>query len=147
VHCHRILRLVEGLNGDVGVDVQLHPTFDYARARTDLVIRSGIVIARSGSGGLLFEHPMAAVTPHGDGSVHGRINVRAGERRWFVVTHFGDGDAARYGGADPDRLLAETQHNWDRWSGQCTYDGHYHHLVRISARVLKLLTFGPTGAL
>lgn len=146
-HCHRILRLVEGLDGDVAIDVQLRPTFDYARVPAKLVVRPGVVIAYGRGEGLLLEHALAPMRACNDGSVQGRLTIRAGERRWFVVTHLGNGDPASYGSTDPERLLVETQRNWDRWSSQCTYNGPFHPLVRISARVLKLLTFGPSGAL
>ena len=147
VHCHRIMRLVEGVEGDVELDVRLRPTFDYARASTDVRIDPGVAIAHGGDGGLLLQSPEgAAMSRTPDGALATTIRVRRGERAWFVLTSFpshGPVPAT----ADPEMLLRETEDHWRRWSSQCTYAGPYHSLVRTSARVLKLLTFGPTGAL
>lgn len=148
VHCHRILRLVEGVDGEVELDVRLRPTFDYARARAELAVEPGLVIANTGRQGLSLQHPEDVVMAKGDdGTVGARMTIRARDRRWFVLTFLGDGAAPMEGGFDPEELLAETRRNWERWSSQCTYGGPYRSLVRVSARVLKLLTFGPTGAL
>ena len=148
VHCHRILRLVEGVDGEVELDIRLRPTFDYARAGAELVVRPGFVIANAGREGLSLQHPAHVAMAEGqDGTVAARTAIRAGDRCWFVLTFLGDGAAPIEGGFDPEQLLAETRGNWERWASQCTYEGPYHPLVRVSARVLKLLTFGPTGAL
>ncbi|MBW6932408.1 glycoside hydrolase family 15 protein, partial [Acinetobacter baumannii] len=48
---------------------------------------------------------------------------------------------------DPQAVLDETLRHWGEWQQQCTYRGPFEREVRTSACVLKLLTFGPTGAL
>ena len=146
-HCHRILRLVEGIEGDVPLVVRFRPTLDYARGPTELDVRPAQVVVRGGLHGLVLDHPADVVlTRAADEGLVGGVTIRAGERRWFVVSYVGASGAA-HGRVDAEELLDDTQRNWQRWSSQCKYDGPYHSLVRVSARVLKLLTFGPTGAL
>jgi GH15 family glucan-1,4-alpha-glucosidase len=44
-------------------------------------------------------------------------------------------------------LLHQTLHYWYRWLSQCTYQGRWREMVQRSALALKLLTYGPTGAI
>lgn len=144
-HCHRLLRLVEGVAGHVDFEIRFAPTFDFARPPTHVALRPGWAIARGGGDGAVLELPGDTVlTRASDGAYTARLRVHAGERRWFVLSHGAGGDVPAR--VDPEGLLAETRDNWARWSSECTYDGPYAELVRGSARVLKLLTFGPTGA-
>ncbi|MCA1647398.1 MAG: DUF5911 domain-containing protein [Chloroflexi bacterium] len=47
---HRLLRLSEGLDGEVELELQFKPTFDYARVQTELEPRPGAgAVARAGA--------------------------------------------------------------------------------------------------
>ena len=48
---------------------------------------------------------------------------------------------------DPFEALRETEAWWRDWSARCTYDGPWREEVGTSLRVLKTLTFGPTGGM
>jgi GH15 family glucan-1,4-alpha-glucosidase len=81
-------------------------------------------------------------------TVQGRLRVREGERIWLMLSHGSAGVGhASLETADPEALLAETLDHWREWDALCTYHGPYRDQVRTSARVLKLLTYGPTGSL
>ncbi|MEP6655436.1 MAG: glycoside hydrolase family 15 protein [Myxococcales bacterium] len=43
--------------------------------------------------------------------------------------------------------LDETNTWWREWSGRCKYRGPWGEAVGTSLRVLKALTFGPTGGI
>lgn len=147
-HCHRLLRCVEGLAGRVDVELVFRPTPDFARQPAQLEFAADNVRCVTPHEQLLLRiSPATRVEQHGDAALT-RFQLGAGDRAWIVLSH-GDseiGDAALQV-ADPEALLAETCRNWREWDGLCRYDGPFAAQVRLSARVLKLLTFGPTGAL
>jgi len=147
-HCHRLLRRVEGLAGKVEVELVFRPTLDFARRPVRLEPADAGVCAIGE-----YEHLLLRVQPAAQFEIRGdaafaRFQLVPGERVWIVLSH-GDaqsGDAALHI-ADPERLLAETYRHWREWDGMCTYEGPFAPQVRLSARVLKMLTFGPTGGL
>jgi alpha,alpha-trehalase len=147
-HCHRLLRCVEGLSGRVEVEVVFRPTFDFARRPARLELTPTGVFAQADHEHLLLRAGSGvSFQLRGDAAV-ARVRLMPGERVWIVLA-YGDahtGDAALQG-ADPELLLAQTCRHWREWEGMCTYEGPFLPQVRLSARVLKMLTFGPTGAL
>lgn len=145
-HCHRLLRCVEGLAGRVAIEVVFRPTFDFARQAARLEITPDGVHALAPAGQLLLR-AAARFEIRGD-AAFARLDIRAGERIWIVLS-YGDaqtGDAA-LAAADPELLLEQTCRHWREWDSMCSYEGPFLPSVKLSARVLKLLTFGPTGAL
>lgn len=52
-----ILRLVEGLAGDVEFAIDFRPTFDYARATTEVTLRPAGAVARAGDESLTLSCP------------------------------------------------------------------------------------------
>jgi GH15 family glucan-1,4-alpha-glucosidase len=120
---HRLLRRVEGLAGEMDLEIEYKPTFDFARAgvRGDEALRlrcDGVEVEPN------------AVKP---------LTLRSGEKRWFVITR----DKSR---EDGEQQLQQAIKFWEDWAGQCTYRGPYSEQVLRSALVLKLLTYEPSGA-
>ncbi|MGH7530311.1 MAG: glycoside hydrolase family 15 protein [Gemmatimonadales bacterium] len=143
---HRVVRIVEGLGGQVALDLAFRPTFDFARAPARLSLTQGG--ARAEADGAVLElrlRPTPTLTVRGD-TIHARLDVEAGTRI-TVDLAYGDDAAGVAPAADAAALLEETRRRWNEWEALCTYRGPYGPLVRRSARVLKLLTFGPTGGL
>ena len=148
----RILKLVEGLSGDMEMVLHFHPTPDFARERTDVKVNAeGIAVCRAAGWFLSLSpvHRTLKLLPAPDGGVRGSLKVKAGNRFWLVLT---DSD-------DPDRVLElptqkqcdeqldRTARYWDEWSSRCTYRGPYRNEVIRSALLLKLLIYEPTGAI
>jgi GH15 family glucan-1,4-alpha-glucosidase len=48
---------------------------------------------------------------------------------------------------EPERALEEAEEYWRGWSSRCTYSGRHREAVQQSLRVLKALTFAPTGGI
>lgn len=144
----QVLRLVEGLAGEVDLHVSFRPAFDYARASTETMSHLHGATARAGRESLMLGCPVT-LSPDREGGVSGTARVAAGERLWFVLTyaHGGEFAAPATDDSEADAALAQTLNYWQAWSAACTYSGPYHDLVRRSALTLKLLTFSPTGAL
>src|SRR5207253_329799 len=67
---HRLLRLVECISGEVDVDVEWRPTFDYARAETAIEIGPNGAVARAGKEALALGFA-AALSLESSGSVTG----------------------------------------------------------------------------
>ena len=147
-HCHRLLRRIEGLEGEIEFELVFRPTFDFARRPSRLAATGDGVVAVSGDERLALRVAPAMPLELDQDQARGRLRLRAGDLLWVVVAHAGpgSGEAAREP-ADPEALLAETFRNWREWVALCTYEGPFADEVRVSARALTLLTFGPTGGL
>lgn len=137
----RILRLVEGLSGELELEAAFRPTFDYARAESRVDAASRGAVATSAMMSLSFSCPEALVVG-ADGVAPAALRVRAGERIWLAI---GQGEPEALV-ADADEELERTLASGRGWSSRCAYEGPYEGLVRRSALVLQLLTYGPTGA-
>lgn len=135
-----LLRLVEGLAGEVEIEIRFDPTFDYARVATRVEPTAGGAVATGGA------DPLTLVAPvgfsHSDRGTRGTTTVRAGDRFWVTVGEPVEGPRVRGG----DDLLARTLAEQQRWASTGTYDGPYADLVQRSAITLSLLTYTPTGA-
>jgi GH15 family glucan-1,4-alpha-glucosidase len=145
---HRILRKVEGTAGNVELEVEMRPSFDYARASATFEIRPEGALARHADEVLSLVSPVAL--HQRDEALRARVSIAHGECAWFSLTH-APADRAREGlnisRADVESQLQRTLDYWTRWSAVCQYEGPHRDLVVRSALVLKLLIFEPSGAL
>ncbi len=144
---HEIHRRVQCMEGEIDLDVIFDPRFDYGRVEARFDVDGERSLARSANG-----ETLAAViegarwSPRAKGGLEARLRLRAGERRWMVLSW----DAPR---AEPIQAyrpydhLRMTRHRWREWSSRLAYDGPWRHHVLRSALLLKLLIHGPTGAM
>jgi GH15 family glucan-1,4-alpha-glucosidase len=143
-----ILRVVEGVEGSVTLDIQFVPRPNYARKRACIRSRGALGWACSWGDEVLLLASEAQVELAPDGvAVTGRVRVRAGERLCFSLTYTkGDiGIIAPLGKHAEERLQA-TVVWWSNWTGRSTYQGPYKEAVERSAITLKLMTFALSGA-
>lgn len=136
-----LVRIVEGLEGSMRVQIAYRPTPDFARRRVHLVASNGSIAIERGpflKSDLAFSlaEEMAEAT----------VELRSGERRYLVVSAKPLQEDLRLGD-DVPRLLQITRAFWEEWLSYCRYEGPYLESVRRSALVLKLLTYAPTGAI
>jgi GH15 family glucan-1,4-alpha-glucosidase len=124
---HQILRLVEGLTGDVEMEVRFHPTFDYTRAKTTIEIDARGATATAGGDTLRLVAPFP-LRADPMGGVSGRFNLNAGQRVWFSLSDMRERDTP-----NPEASLDYTLSYWREWSKRCTYVGPYLDDVRRSA--------------
>ena len=144
---HKILRLVEGLAGEVEVVISFRPTFDYARARSGVTAYAGGAVAQSDREYLALICPVS-LDFDSSGGLSGRARVAAGQRFWVELSYRAEAkpDPSPIQASKADAELARTLKYWNDWEATCRYAGPHQELVRRSALVLKLLTFEPTGA-
>jgi alpha,alpha-trehalase len=146
---HRLLRKLECLEGEVEIELQFKPTFDYARARTELEPRAGAgAIAHADARYLTLACPGINLQADDRDALVSRFQLQVGEQRWVVLTHADDPDRAEEAlmPVQCEEQLARTLRYWKGWAEKCTYHGPYRDQVVRSALVLKLLTYEPTGA-
>lgn len=145
----RIIRLVEGLSGEVDLSVEFKPTFNYARDETQVDLVSGKgVIAHAGQKYLTLSFPDSNFDTTGDGAKRSTVKLRDGDRHWVVLTDAENPDDAKRA-LDPggfDDQFKSTEQYWRSWAARCTFRGAYSDEVLRSVLTLKMLTYEPTGA-
>lgn len=148
----QVLRIVEGLSGEVPLLVRIVPRFDYGAARPWLrPCGETCFQAFGGNHGLLISTDLAlGITERHE--LRGRHTLRAGERVHVSLLHRRPEtlDAGPCRPPTPDEVvsrLAETEAWWRTWSGQGDLAGPHRAQCLRSAVVLKGLSHAPTGAI
>jgi GH15 family glucan-1,4-alpha-glucosidase len=140
-----VLRVVEGLEGTVAMQMELVIRFGYG----------SIVpwVRRQADGSLLAVGGPDALTLRSGVDVHGRglttiadFQVRAGQQVPFTLSWHPSHEPSPPPG-DPVERLRDTEDDWQEWSAQGTYRGPWFQPVRESLAVLKALTYAPTGGM
>jgi alpha,alpha-trehalase len=146
---HEVLRLVKGLEGSVELEMELAPRPEYGLVRP--------LFRQEDSGGRTFGGPNRIAVRAGV-----PIGVRGATMRASFVVDAGEakGFALRWAPVEhpqpptptpPERVadrIADTAEAWRSWEAEHdVYEGPHKDLVRRSARVLKGLTYRPTGAI
>jgi GH15 family glucan-1,4-alpha-glucosidase len=139
-----IVRIVEGLRGEVEMSSELVIRFDYGATVPWVQRIDDGRIAVAGPDALYFRTP---VEHRGENMrTIGEFTVREGDRVPFTLTWNPSNEDA------PDAIhaehaLEETMQYWDEWAGGCTYSGKWKDEVQQSLAVLKSLTYAPTGGM
>ena len=142
-HAPRVIRLVEGLEGEVDVHVQLVLSFDYGTMRPLVHQRNGRLVAVAGPDGVVLDSDIE-LRQHQQSSV-GNAVVREGDELSLVLTHF-DSHEAPPAPIDAQEAVTHTTRWWQGWSGQLDYDGGWPDVVLRSMLTMKALSYAPTGA-
>ncbi len=139
-----IVRLVEGVSGEVPMRMQLAIRFDYGKAIPWVQAEDGGVLAVAGPDALVLR---TEVPTRGENfTTVADFSVKKGESKSFVLTWYPSHQPMPEP-ADPRRLLSHAEAYWREWVGRCTYDGPWKdHVVR-SLLAFKAMTFAPTGGI
>ncbi len=145
---HTLLRLVEGREGSLDMEVHFDPRFDYARGETRFVATEtgGIAEGPNGERMTVSIGGDASFEPHPSGGLVARFSARRGQRVWIIAS-WGAPRPERVAAYRPFDHLRATRRFWRTWSSQLDYDGPWRHDVLRSALTLKLLQYAPTGAM
>jgi GH15 family glucan-1,4-alpha-glucosidase len=139
-----IVRLVEGIEGSVPIEVVVAPRFGYGVNRPWVEREKDGVSFITGPDALRLctEIPMSV---H-DAAAVAELTIHRGERFAFHLgwhaSHRPEPPAI-----DPWRELTRTREYWNEWSRRCTYHGRYREPVMRSLLTLKALTYHPAGAI
>jgi GH15 family glucan-1,4-alpha-glucosidase len=139
-----LVRIVEGIRGDVAMQMQLIVRFDYGSIVPWVRKIDGMLHAIGGPDAVVLSSP---VETHGtDHTTRADFVVRAGDRVPFVLTWYPSHQTVS-APIDPLQALDDTRAWWEEWSAKCTYDGPWRDAVLRSLITLKGLTFAPTGGI
>jgi GH15 family glucan-1,4-alpha-glucosidase len=141
----QIVRLVEGLAGEVEMRMELAIRFEYGRT-VPWVTRTGWndLRAVAGPNTLILR---ADVAMHGeDQRTVSDFVAKEGQCVAFALA-WGPSHEIDPRPVDPKIALSETDHFWIGWAEKCRYDGPSPGAVRRSLATLKALTYLPTGGI
>src|ERR1700694_1738907 len=145
---HLLLRLVEGVAGELELHSELAPRPEYGLVKP--------LFRATETGGRTFGGPNPIVFSAGvdcsleDSTMRAKSTVKPGERIGFAL-QWASPEAPAPEPFAAERVAArieDTVAGWRSWEAEHdVYHGPHRDLVRLSARVLKGLTYRPTGAI
>ncbi len=139
-----IVRIVEGLHGQVKMRMELVIRFDYGSIVPWVRRHNHALLATAGPDTLELHTP---VLIHGERlTTVAEFTVCAGQRIPFVLNYHPSYEAAPPA-LDAEQALATTEHDWRQWSDRATYKGVWRDAVMRSLITLKALTYAPSGGI
>ena len=150
---HRqILRVIEGLRGEVKFTIDIVPRFDFGTIKPWIrCYRQNHHIAIGGCDGLLISGDMPIKMKHRH-DLTGTSTIAKGQRKYLSILHrlpeSLDENLVDVPQSDElDRRLQETIKWWQTWCARGRISGPYAEQLQRSATVLKGLSNAPTGAI
>jgi len=146
---HEVLRSVEGVSGSVELVMELVPRPEYGLVRPLIrVVEGG---AKTFGGPNRIEVSSSVPLELRDAGLRARLVVGAGERLGFAIVWAAPERRVPPAPTAPAEVAARVDdvvEAWRSWEAEHdVYDGPHREIVRHSARVLKGLTYRPTGAI
>ncbi len=145
---HELLRSVEGVSGEVELRLELAPRPQYGLVKPLIRIEDGG--ARTFGAGRISVRSAAPLEVE-DSTMRAAFVVAEGERAGFSVRWASAEDRNPSEPTAPAAVaarVADTVQGWRSWEAEHDiYDGPHRELVRMSSRVLKGLSYRPTGAI
>ena len=139
-----IVRIVEGVTGQVRMRSELILRFDYGHV-VPWVRHHDHGITGIAGPDAVWVH--SAVPLHSkDRMTTAEFTVTAGRRIPFVLTHR-PSHLPKPDPVDAEQAWRDTRRFWGDWIGRHTYDGPWADAVRRSLILLKALTYAPTGGI
>jgi alpha,alpha-trehalase len=146
---HELLRGVEGVSGEVALEMELAPRPEYGLMKPLIRLEDGG--ARTFGAGRLGLSSAAPLELDDEATIRASFSVAEGDRfgfslRWAAAEQK-EPPAPSPPGEVFDRI-EDTAEAWRSWEAEHDiYEGPNKELVRLSSRVLKGLTYRPTGAI
>ncbi len=139
-----VVRIVEGLRGNLAVRMELALRFEYGRTVPWVTrIEDGVRAIAGPSLAVLH----ASVPVHGeDLKTVAEFDLSQGERASFTLT-YGASYLPDPKPIDLGQALEDTERFWQRWNARLKYEGRYRDSVERSLMTLKAMTFRPTGGI
>ena len=139
-----VIRIVEGLEGEVRMASELALRFDYGSIVPWVRRRGDELEAVAGPDSVWFWS--TAEIEGRDLTSVSDFTVREGEKVPFVLT-WGRSHEPMPHRPDPEHALADTLEFWSGWNRDETPEGHWEEAVTRSLVALKAMTYAPTGGI
>ncbi|GAP50511.1 glycoside hydrolase family 15 protein [Streptomyces azureus] len=141
-----LVRVVEGLDGEVTLHSVLKLRFDYGSIIPWVRRVDGHRVAVAGPDSTWLRSEPEVRSWGEDFGTHAEVTVRKGEKVAFVLT-WHPSHEERPPLVDPYEALRHSVEDWRAWASRCRYDGPYRDAVVRSLITLKALTYAPTGGI
>ncbi|WP_338777114.1 glycoside hydrolase family 15 protein [Streptomyces sp. DG1A-41] len=141
-----LVRVVEGLDGEVTLHSVLKLRFDYGSIIPWVRRVDGHRVAVAGPDSTWLRTEPEVRSWGEDFGTHAEFTVRKGEKVAFVLT-WHPSHEQRPPLVDPYESLRHSVEDWRAWVSRCRYDGPYRDAVVRSLITLKALTYAPTGGI
>src|SRR5438445_4732590 len=139
-----IIRIVEGLRGEVLMKMELIIRFEYGSIIPWVRKAHDGLEAIAGPDGLILRTPIE--TRGEDLKTVAEFTVKRDQRVPFVLTWFASHRAPPRA-IHPEHALRDTEKFWNGWAGRFHYSGPWKEVIMRSLITLKGLTYAPTGGL
>jgi len=139
-----IVRIVEGINGEVDLKMELIIRFDYGRVVPWVRKCDDGLEAIAGPDALILRTPVE--TRGAELTTVAEFTMREGDRVPFVLTWFASHKKPPRA-IDHDHALRDTATYWKKWSDRCEPNGEWGEAILRSLITLKGLTYAPTGGI
>ncbi|NJP49376.1 glycoside hydrolase family 15 protein [Streptomyces sp. SBST2-5] len=141
-----LVRIVQGLSGEVTVHSTLRLRFDYGSAVPWVRREDGHRVAVAGPDSVWLRSEPEVHTWGEELGTHSQFTVREGEQVAFVLT-WHPSHEPRPPLVDPYTSLGHSVTDWRAWAARCRYRGPHRDAVVRSLITLKALTYAPTGGI
>ena len=147
----RLLRVVEAIGGEVELDIELVPRFDYGEVDPWIRRHASSVYSIIGGDDGIIARTDDGLKPEGSHALRGATTLAEGERFRLLLTtmppeRIDEAPLAALSGDEIDGALERTTEAWRSWSKRLRFDGPGVEAVRRSALVLRALSHERTGA-
>jgi GH15 family glucan-1,4-alpha-glucosidase len=144
---HDIIRIVEGIEGEVRMHLDLKARFAYGHLIPWIHVDGRRATLVSGPDALAFTSPVRLAPDYDAARLECDFVVRAGDRLPFTLEYYPSHHAMPDRLIDTAQALDRTARQWSEWSSRCHYQGPYRDAVVRSLITLKALTVASTGGL
>jgi GH15 family glucan-1,4-alpha-glucosidase len=144
---HDIIRIIEGLDGEVPMHSDFKVRFGYGKYRPLMKMDGNRATLLCGTDALALVSPVPLDVDRTHARLEANFVVRRGDRLAFVLEALPAHVTAPDVHVDPEAELYRTERYWRGWASRCTYQGRWRDAVVRSLITLKALTYGPTGSI
>ncbi|MCX2922792.1 glycoside hydrolase family 15 protein [Streptomyces sp. NEAU-W12] len=141
-----LVRIVEGVRGEVTVRSTLRLRFDYGSVVPWIRRTDGHRVAVAGPDSVWLRMEPEVRSWGEDRTTYCEFTVAPGEQVAFVLT-WHPSHEPRPPLVDPYTSLRHSIEDWRAWASHCRYDGPHRDEVVRSLITLKALTYSPTGGI
>ena len=140
-----IHRIVDCVEGELGLRIIFQPRLDYARGKTS-ILETGEGCSAKNQGHQVSLASSVKLHVRDKELLTNEFRLSKGQRAVFVLK-WGRTPAIPTTRYETSKKLSRTLSYWKRWVGHVKYQGPFRANVVRSCLVLKLLQYAPTGAM